>query len=476
VENPITLTELNAQIKEVLQLSFPEQLWVIAEIGELKVNRGGHCYIELIEKKSTSDEITARSRATIWSWQYRFIQPYFETITGQTLQAGLKVMLSVSIEFHEVFGISLNIKDIDPNYTLGDMARKRQETINRLMEEGVFEMNKELELPEIPSRIAIVSSPTAAGYEDFMNQLHNNESGYRFYTHLFAATMQGADAALSIIAALDHIYQRENDFDAVVIIRGGGSQLDLACFDNYELALNITQFPLPVITGIGHEKDESICDMVAHTRMKTPTAVAQFFIGLMDEVAEELSELENNLFQGLEALFNHEQTRLANAFKLFKPVVKSKVDSSTHQLMLLAQKVNPVISKQLDHQQFKLERLTQQTSQLTNQLLKERTNGLLTLTARNNYICKYKTQHEIQLIHEKQHQLALLARKNIETNLKKIELLSRTNELIDPKNILKRGFSITTKNGKAIKNNADLKPGDLLETTLYEGKINVEVR
>jgi len=262
MEEQLSLSELNSLVKEALQLAFPEQLWVVAEIGELKVNRTGHCYIELVEKDNITNEISARARATIWSWQFRFIQPYFETTTGQALTAGLKVLISVSVEFHEVFGYSLNIKDIDPNYTLGDMARRRAEIIRKLEDEGIIDMNKEIPLPEIPSRIAIISSPTAAGYEDFMNQLANNEAGYKFYTRLFPSTMQGTDAPKSIIAALNSIFEIETMFDVVVIIRGGGSQMDLNCFDDYDLAVNISQFPLPVLTGIGHEKDESIADLV----------------------------------------------------------------------------------------------------------------------------------------------------------------------------------------------------------------------
>jgi exodeoxyribonuclease VII large subunit len=325
VDGQISLTELNFLIKESLDVSFPEQLWVIAEIGELKVNRAGHCYIELVEKDNNTDKIKARSRATIWTWQFRFIQPYFETTTGQKLQAGLKVLVAVSVEFHEVYGISLNIKDIDPNYTLGDMARKRQEIINSLTEEGVFDMNKEIPLAEIPSRIAIISSPTAAGYEDFMSQLINNTEGYKFYTKLFPASMQGKEASSTIINALDYIYEYEDLFDLVVIIRGGGSQMDLSCFDDYDLALHVTQFPLPVVTGIGHEKDESIVDLVANTKLKTPTAVAEFLISQFNAIAIEIAEIESQFIDEINRSLENEENRIKNVLQVIKPLIKCKI-------------------------------------------------------------------------------------------------------------------------------------------------------
>jgi exodeoxyribonuclease VII large subunit len=291
----LTLSALNLQIKEALLDAFPATVWVVGEISELKDNRSGHCYLELIEKEGT--EIVARSRATIWSYTYRMLKPYFETTTGQLFTQGIKILVQASVEYHPAYGLSLNIKDIDPTYTVGDLALQRKEIIDRLKSEGVFEMNKELELPLVPQKIAVISSATAAGYQDFMNQLETNEYGFKFYTKLFEAFMQGAGAVPSIVNALDRIYKYENFFDAVVIIRGGGATADLSSFDNYDLALNITQFPLPVVTGIGHEKDDTIIDLVAHTRLKTPTAVAAFFINGVERYYERMLELENAVVQ-----------------------------------------------------------------------------------------------------------------------------------------------------------------------------------
>jgi len=281
-QKPLGLFELNRQIRQVVQAGFPQAIWVIAEISDFSHNRNGHVYLELIEKESEGDRVIARSKATIWSSSYRMLRPFFESTTGQELMPGIKILVKVDVEFHELYSISLNIRDIDPSFTIGDLARKRQMIIRRLKETGVFEMNKELSIPLVPQKIAIISSPTAAGYGDFHDQLHKNGNGYRFYTQLFPAIMQGEETGNSIISALDRIAAYDHFFDVVVIIRGGGSKLDLSSFDHYELGLNVAQFPLPVITGIGHEQDDSIIDLVANTRCKTPTAVAEFLISRVE--------------------------------------------------------------------------------------------------------------------------------------------------------------------------------------------------
>jgi exodeoxyribonuclease VII large subunit len=268
------LSELNGMVRQVLTEAFPTKLWVVAEISELKTQRSGHCYLVLIEKDTFTDKVVAQARATIWSYIYRILKPYFETTTGQVLIEGLKVLVQVTVEFHELYGYSLNIQDIDPTYTLGDLARRKTDIINKLTREGVIDMNKGLDFPLVPQRIAVISSETAAGYQDFTNHLNTNQGGYVFYTKLFSALMQGPQTEVSVIRALERIYEYEDLFDVVVIIRGGGSQFDLSCFDNYNIAFHVAQFPLPVITGIGHEKDNSVVDLVAHTRLKTPTAVA----------------------------------------------------------------------------------------------------------------------------------------------------------------------------------------------------------
>ncbi|MGC9341230.1 MAG: exodeoxyribonuclease VII large subunit, partial [Bacteroidales bacterium] len=293
--SPISLSKLSNRIRKKISESFPDQFWVIAEISELHVNSSGHAYLELIEKNPDNNKILARMRATIWAYTWRMIRPYFEGSTGYQLTAGIKVLVFVSLEFHSLYSISLNIKDIDPSYTLGDLARKKAEIIDRLKKEGVMEMNKQLGFPLVAQRIAVISSSTAAGFEDFLNTLSSNSYNFHFQVSLFQAIMQGDSAEDSIISALEQIYEVEENFDVVVLIRGGGAQIDLDCFNNYDLAYHITQFPLPVLTGIGHERDETVADMVAHTRLKTPTAVAELLIDYMIEYLGKIEDYEENL-------------------------------------------------------------------------------------------------------------------------------------------------------------------------------------
>lgn len=291
----VTLYELNSRVKQALKASFDEPVWITAEITEIQLNRSGHCYLQLADKQAEEENIVATARATVWSFVFRTLRPYFETMTGRTLQKGMKVMLCVEVVFHELYGYSLNVRDIDPTYTVGDLERKRQEILHRLEEEGVIDMNRSLAFPLLPKNIAVVSSPTAAGFGDFMNQLEGNPEGFRFHVRLFPAVMQGERTTESVIAALERIYEYEELFDVVVIIRGGGSQTDLGCFDSYELAANVAQFPLPVIAGIGHERDETIVDRVAYLRVKTPTAAAVFLTDTFRQRAEELTELSLRL-------------------------------------------------------------------------------------------------------------------------------------------------------------------------------------
>ncbi|MFA5815141.1 MAG: exodeoxyribonuclease VII large subunit [Bacteroidales bacterium] len=325
-QEPLGLFELNRQIRLRIQSGFPEPIWVVAEISDFSVNRNGHCYLELIEKEPDGDRILARSRATIWASAYRMLRPFFESATGQELMPGIKILVKAEVEFHELYSISLNIRDIEPSFTIGDLARKRQMIIRKLEEAGVFEMNKELEMSLVPQKIAIISSPTAAGYGDFNDQLMKNQSGYIFYTHLFPAVMQGEETGPSIIAALDAIAGYGSFFDAVVIIRGGGSKLDLSSFDNYDLGLNVAQFPLPVITGIGHEQDDSIIDLVAHTRCKTPTAVAEFLIGRVEEFEIRLDDMVRSTVDIVHSFLLDEKSSVARIMEGMRLRVKGFTD------------------------------------------------------------------------------------------------------------------------------------------------------
>jgi exodeoxyribonuclease VII large subunit len=302
------LHELNGMIKSVLGQAFPDTCWVTAEIADLKCNRKGHCYLELVEKDE--DTTIAQMKATIWAYEYRRLGLKFEQVTGESLKPGMKILLLASVVFHEVYGLSLTVRDLDPAYTLGEMARRKKEVIERLRKEGIIDLNKGLPLPLVPQRIAVVSSPTAAGYGDFFNQLDRNAYGYTFIHELFPAMMQGNEAETSIISAMNDIRKRKDRFDVLVIIRGGGSAIDLNCFDSYPIAAETARFPLPVITGIGHEKDDTVVDIVAHTRMKTPTAVADFLISGLKAFEESILDIRKRLQTFTERLLKDERYRL----------------------------------------------------------------------------------------------------------------------------------------------------------------------
>ncbi|MBQ5718105.1 MAG: exodeoxyribonuclease VII large subunit [Alistipes sp.] len=275
----ITLSQLQRQVKQTLTEQFALPVWVSAEISELKVNYAGHCYLELIEKGEEDAVPKAQARATIWRNRYPHVSSYFEAETGQPLTAGIRILAQVLVSYHELYGFSLQINDIDPAFTLGEMERQKNATIRRLQEEGVWEMNRQVELPAVVQRLAVVSSAKAAGFQDFINEL--KKSRYAFQTTLFEAVMQGLSAEESIIDALGRVADRMEQFDAVVIVRGGGSQSDLSCFNAYRLSNHVAQFPLPVLTGIGHDKDQSVVDMVAASPHKTPTAVAAWLVERM---------------------------------------------------------------------------------------------------------------------------------------------------------------------------------------------------
>ena len=398
-----SLSELLGQVKGALEKELPDQYWVIAEIMELHENR--HCYLELIEKSEENDSLLAKVRATIWASRYSMLRPFFEASTGTQLKSGIKILCKASVEFHPQYGLSLNITDIDPSYTLGDLARKKQEVIQRLRKEGVYDMNREIPFPLVPQRIAVISSETAAGYGDYRETIQNNRHGFRFHTTLFPAVMQGDEAPGSITTAMELIYESESDFDCVVLIRGGGSKADLESFNHYDLAYFITQFPLPVITGIGHERDESVADMVAHKGLKTPTAVAEFLV-------DQLLAFEFRLSALLDRLSSSVRNRVQSDL--------SRLERYGEGMMHLSRSLLEKQSEQLRQSELRLRR------ELTN------------------------------LLERKGDYLALLKKRA---------------ELVDPRNILKRGYSMTLLEGKSVSSIKNIEPGILLETRLYKGSI-----
>lgn len=334
MEKQFTLSEFCHLIGSQIERSFPETYLVVAEISGMQI-KSGHCYLELVEKSNKGNIYDARVRTICWASTYNMLSAYFANETGQTLQNGMKVLVEVEVNFHPVYGLSLIIVDINPQFTLGEMQQQRQLTIDQLRREGIFDMNKMLHLPSLPKRIAIISSPDAAGLGDFEDQLTNNPKGYRFRTTLFPAIMQGDNAAQSIISALEEIAQREEQFDLVLITRGGGSTNDLSCFDEYLLCALCAQFPLPIMTAIGHTRDVSILDQVAYIAVKTPTAAAAFLIELMDKQAEIIANAEGRVYYALNNMLQSKQQQLIYLKSMLASSFNMRIEKYRNQLEMI---------------------------------------------------------------------------------------------------------------------------------------------
>ncbi len=428
----LSLFELNKRIKGVIDQAFAATYWVRAEMSDVRTNVSGHCYLEFVEKNAVNGQIIAKARASVWAKTFRMLKPYFEMETGQSFASGIKVLVKVSVEFHELYGFSLNVLDIDPAYTVGDMLRKRMEIIRRLQQEGVFTLNKELPFPDLPVRIAIITSPTAAGYEDFMRQLTENKAGYAFYTQLFPAVMQGDKTESSIIAALDRVNEHIDCFDVVVIIRGGGATSDLNSFDSYLLAANCAQFPLPLITGIGHERDDTVLDMVAHTRMKTPTAVAEYLIGCMDRAAEEVYRLQVSIVSFTKDTILAEKNRLQLLGTRFPSSVINRIERNRSQLHMLGNRLPVIASGLLERQRHTLLHSATRLQQV--------------------YVNKMAEDKRF------------------------IQLTEQFVRMASPDYILQKGYSLTYKDGRIMKRSADVVSGDELVTRFMDGEVTSVVK
>jgi len=474
-DQQFSLFELQQSVKNGLDDIFPLPVWVKAEISEMTINRSGHCYLDLIETEQGTDTVIARSRATIWSYTFRMLRPYFETTTGQAFSQGLKVLVQAKIEYHEVYGFSLNIRDIDPVYTLGDMARQRREIIRRLEEDGVLDMNKELELPLVPQRIAVISSPTAAGLQDFTDQLHNNPNKFVFYTKLFPAVMQGAEASPSIRAALDRIYLYEDMFDAVVIIRGGGAQIDLACFDQYELASHVAQFPLPVITGIGHDKDDTVVDLVAHTRMKTPTAVAEFLISGAQRFETELAELEKQFVELVNDQLDENASRLVDAADQLNMLVNRMLVEQRNRLAIAQLQLKNSMGSFLKARQAILKQKVVEVKNKTNRFVTRQQHLLDQSGNKLNFVFREQVLKSKNQLTQFQHLIKIRVLDRIRTEKKSLISTQEKLRLVDPMNVLKRGYSLTMVNGKIVKSVNQINVDDRLETKLNDGIVESNV-
>ena len=369
MKTSLTLYELNALVRETLAVEMPDEYWVEAELSEAREVRG-HCYMELIQKDEHSNTPVAKASAKCWASTWQLAKPHFMRVTGQEIHAGMKVLLKVYAQFHEAYGFSWIVTDIDPTYTLGDMARKRMEIIRQLKEEGVFELQKELQLPLFCQRIAVVSSANAAGYGDFVNQLEGNDYGFRFHTQLFPAVMQGEGVEQSVIGALEKIYK--TPFDCVVIIRGGGATSDLSGFDTLALAEHVANFPLPIITGIGHERDESVLDMISHTRVKTPTAAAAFLINHLKVVLDAIEDAEQRISTLFSLVRSRQEARLDKIEANIRLSITHRLQEERHRLDILSHNLVPVIERRLLRERHLLDLLNEKLEALNPELLLRR--------------------------------------------------------------------------------------------------------
>ena len=340
IDTPLTLYSLNNLVHNAIAEALPSRYWITGELSEVRETAVGHCYIELVQRDEETQETVAKARGTVWARIYSLLRPYFLEQTGQPFAAGLKVLLQVTVSFHELYGYTLDVCDIEPAYTIGDIARQRQLIIKRLTEEGVIGLNKELEFPLLPQRIAVISSATAAGYGDFCDQLLNNRYGFVFYPRLFPAPMQGNGAEEGIIAVLDCIAQEIDNWDVVVIIRGGGATSELGCFDTYDLANNCAQFPLPIITGIGHLRDESILDIVAHTSAKTPTAVAEYLVHSMLTNEAMIAEMQEAIATSVMRQMENEKRRVETLVGQLPVLTALYMQAQQHKLALYQERID----------------------------------------------------------------------------------------------------------------------------------------
>jgi len=369
--NSVTLRQLNLMVRDTIDMHLPDEYWVEAELSECR-ERSGHCYMELIEKDESTNTPVARASARCWRQTWQLLNPYFERTTGQPLRAGLKVLLKVYAQFHEAYGFSWIVSDIDPTYTLGDMARKRQEIIRKLKEEGIFDMQRDLTFPIFAQRIAVISADNAAGYGDFYRQLTDNEHGFHFSITLFPAIMQGEQVEDSVISALNKIYEHISDYDVVCILRGGGATADLSGFDTLALAENVAQFPLPIITGIGHDRDESILDMVSNTRVKTPTAAAALLIDHLHHILEFLDKSETFISHHVNERIRLQQQRIAQLTTLIPTLALSTIANGRHRIELLENRLPIALERRITDHRHRLERIELQLQGYDPQILLSR--------------------------------------------------------------------------------------------------------
>ena len=453
VQNSLTLATLQRIIKETLKGSLQARYWVVAEINQLSIASAGHCYMELIERNEVSKQTVAKSSAALWRSNVSTLFNRFTSATGQELRQGIKVMLYVEVSFHEVYGASLIIHDIDPTYTLGEAEIQRRETINRLEKEGLMQLNKELPLPSVAQRVAIVSSATAAGYGDFMDEISGNEYGYDYALKLFPAAMQGSGSEESIVSALNSIYVRSEEFDCVVVIRGGGSVSDLSCFDSYLIAQKIAQSPILVITGIGHDRDVSIADMVSGVSLKTPTAVARFLIDNLAEYDTMLSE------------------QRAFVEDLFNEYCSNERELLTQKSHYLQNVVSGMVRDREVYFTQKYEMLRHGVdSYITNRNRELESSRAVIINSSKSQI--FEKQKYIISLHDKLKQLTATT---IDNTRSKLELQASNVSRFDPAHIFALGYSLAKIEGESLRSTKQVKVGKEIDLQLLDGGIKATI-
>lgn len=427
----LTLKELAQGLKDVIEdYYFSAPLWVVAEIAEIRLNsHTGHCYLELVEKED--DQVLARMKGIIWASNYSSVSSFFQEVTGRNLERGMKVLFLARLRFHLVHGLSLDIKEIDPSYSLGEMMRKKREILERLEREGLLALNRSLPFPLFPQRVAVISSPTAAGWEDFVNHLQNNSHGFSFFCKLFPTLMQGDKVESSLLSSLEEIKEEQDSFDVVVIIRGGGSNVDLSCFDSYLLGKTVAAFSLPVLVGIGHERDDTVLDYVAHASLKTPTAVAEFLVDWMRKVEEEIDEEMKRLKEAVRNSEEREKYVLATLAERWAERVRALLLSSKEELSLCRERL-------LVHSQRILGKIGEEQRAYWRQVQN-------------------------------------LVEKKISREREMLERTEQAIRFLSPENVLRRGYSITYREGTVVKSFKDLQEEDIVSTRLRDGWIKSKV-
>ncbi|MGB0391529.1 MAG: exodeoxyribonuclease VII large subunit [Salibacteraceae bacterium] len=427
-----TLLQLSQSIERFIKSTFNSTYWVSAEISKLNFYpKSGHCYPELVEK--ANGKIVAEIRSTIWSSTYQRLAHKFKSETGEELREGMKILFFIQVKYSPTHGISLNIVDIDPSYTLGEIAKEKKQTIKKLKDQNLFEANKQVPFPYFPQRIAIVSVISSKGYQDFLETMKAKASHINYFQELFPAILQGDNAVSSITEQLELIEKRSANFDIVLIIRGGGGDVGLNCYNNFQMASKVASFPIPVITGIGHSTNETVVEMVSHTNKITPTAVA-------DSLVEIYRRLELQLNQSFELLTN---------------VLDSKIKPQKQQLLNYIHFLKSFSSKPISGERILLNKVQNRIWGASKELIQFERN---------------KIDSEIK------DKLTYKCKEQLQKSFNDIDVFTTKLKMLDPKNVLKRGFSITSVNGKIVTDTRNLKIGQVLTTQLQNGIIASEIK